>query len=153
MDANVALFATGGHNPVNHATRARLFWSVVDSSEFRIALDVCGRIITEYHEEIKTQRTPQSEVFEEVVQKEAFRDGGEVFITRFPIDEDEVQELKDEGFHSRDLIYVRIAPNTVSEVIVSEDGRSFLVDEYKEWINDNLAVDVYDPQECVEELL
>lgn len=59
-----------------------------------------------------------------------------------------VKYLLDAGFHDKDIIFVKIAPNTSLKTIVSSDSRSFLDDKYKQSIENNLGVFVKHPRDC-----
>lgn len=154
IDANVVLYTTGGHDESKLIQCSRIFLEVIDNDEFRMALDNDNEILSEYKTNMETQKTVFSNMFEDIIEKEAYgRGGSDVFRFRFPIDEDKVAALSERGFHSNDLIYVRIAPKTESKAIISTDGESFLREEYKQWMKENLGVDVYMPEECLEEIL
>ena len=67
-----------------------------------------------------------------------------------PITENKVKYLIKNGFHENDIKFVRIAPLTTLKMIVSSDGKSFVRKDFKEWIMENLKVEVKTPSEYEE---
>ena len=70
-----------------------------------------------------------------------------------PIDERKIKPLEKMGFHPKDLKFLRVAPCSNLKKIISTDTRSFLADEFKEWIEKELEVEVQDPIKFYEEFL
>ena len=69
-----------------------------------------------------------------------------------PINRKKVKYLEDNKFHKKDIIFIKIAPKTDLKIIISSDNRSFLNKKFSKWIEDNLAVNVKDPQSFIDEI-
>lgn len=154
VDTNVIIYAVGGHDASMLPSCARVLYTIIEEDDWRIALDHNCKILEEYKQQLKKQRTRQSQALEELIEQEAYgRGSSSVFKSRMALDEDKVSELAENGFHDNDIIFVRIAPRTDSQTVVSTDGESLLDKEHKEWIKDNLNVDVFSPEDCADKVL
>ncbi|WP_436911621.1 hypothetical protein [Halosimplex marinum] len=154
IDTNVILFATEGHDSVRTPACARIFFTVLQEDNYKFAIDAEYKILEEYKKNLSDKRSNHTELFEELIKKQAYgRTESEIFRVRIPIHEGKIEELSQKGFHENDLIFVRTAPNTESGAIVSTDSESLLDEEYKNWIEDNLQVEVYSPEEACDSVL
>lgn len=151
IDTNVLTFAAGGHGDEEQTSHcAAIVFELMSNDDFAFALDTDEHIIEEYTNNLNRYEHPHTKIIQEYFEKELkTRDGISYHI---PIDEDEVEELTEKGFHDEDLIFVRIAPDTDSETITSCDGESLIDDDYKEWIENEFDIEIHPPEDFREEL-
>jgi polyphosphate kinase len=146
LDTNVLIDAVDGDDEDKMGSCLHVLFRIIDENEYAIALDNQGEILDEYKRNLQGRRTPQSEYIRTQIQKHAYSSENDMFTKRFQIDDDKVDYLIENGFHDRDLVFVKISPNTNSESIVSSDGESISDSEYKEWIENELDVDICNPE-------
>lgn len=149
IDTNIILFGVGSDANQEEFEDS---WYIVSetflSEEYLIGIDNEGEILEEYRENLSDVRNPQAQMVEEAVKREIRMPSDDrKFRTVVPLPTSQVDELIEMGFDSDDIKFVRIAPNTDSEIITSADTRSFLVSEYREWIEDELEVEIMPPDE------
>lgn len=149
IDTNVLTFAVGGHGDEDRtAACTELIFKIVNDDGLAFALDTDGEILDEYKENISEYKTPHTRLLQTYFEKQLKSRDGVSF--HLPIHESEVSDLKEMGFHEKDLIFVRLAPRTESECIASCDGESLMNNDFKEWIENELDISVYFPKDIIE---
>ncbi|USZ68319.1 hypothetical protein NGM10_00925 [Halorussus salilacus] len=146
IDANVIAFAAGAHGEdEQNAACLNIVSKIMLEEDLCFALDTEGKILGEYKSNLSNYKNPHTKLIQEYIEKQLKQKDGITF--HIPEHESEVEELKAKGFHDDDLIFVRVAPKTSSQTITSCDSNSFLDDEYKDWIESELGVSVFPPEE------
>lgn len=154
VDTNILVHAAGGNTDTDkYVESLYILVRLLEDGLFALGIDSNYKILDEYQQNLKSINTVHCNALQEFIQKQVYQKQGEEGVAiHIPIPESQVSELDDMGFHSSDMKFVRIAPATGMEIIASSDGRSFLEDDYKEWIENNLDVKVYNTQEFKEYL-
>jgi len=152
LDTNVLRHSIDCDDDSKATACLHVVFRILDDDEYSIALDTDGEILDEYKRNISKHRGVVAQRLENTIKKYAFGSHSGQFEWRFPIDEDEVSELADRGFHDDDLIFVRTSPKTRSESIISSDGESIADEEYMEWIEEELGVTVCSPEDANSEV-
>lgn len=151
IDTNVLTFAAGGHGG-NDLTEVctRIIFTVANDDHFQFALDTDEHILDEYMRNLRDYQNPHTKFLQEFFESQLRKRDSITFCV--PVPESQVEELSELGFDGDDLMFVRIAPNTDFEVIVSCDGESLVEDEYRDWIEEHMEVSVYTPNEAQSEV-
>ena len=115
--------------------------------KIKLAVDVDGEILEEYTNELmNNMKYPHAKLLLAFINKERFKNSGQkILVSYFPIKISKLQPLLNIGFHDDDIKFVRIAEQSDFKTIITIDTRSFLDDEYSNWIRDNLDVEPMRP--------
>ncbi len=119
----------------------------IKDHEVKLTLDHQGLIFEEYHRQISmnSEKLP-ARILMKLIERFRFHiHSNSIFHFVEPIDFKKVDYLEKIGFHSDDLIFVRVAPKSDQKRIISTDFNSFLNPNYKKWILDNLDVSILNP--------
>jgi hypothetical protein len=118
----------------------------IDDGELCLGVDNEGEIIEEYVKHLNKFYKKQvvATAILDILRKAAKKNNNNIK-SYFMIREDKVIDLMKNGFHKKDIKFVRIAPSTTSKLIISADEKSFLNSEYRLWIENNLKVNVEHP--------
>jgi len=144
LDTNILIYAARGDSQVA-IDCLHIITNLKKNDSLQIAVDNEGYILEEYKANLKSRKNPLSNTIEEFIKSEVYKSQGQrSIVSCIPIRAREVEELLEMGFHDDDLIFARIAPRTDLEIVVSEDTRSFLEDEYRNWLNENLDIIIKD---------
>jgi hypothetical protein len=122
----------------------------IDDGDVQIGVDSEGKIIEEYMSNLTPyyRRNHLATAIIQIIRDQKRR--LKSIKDYIPIRENKVEYLIQNGFHEKDVKFVRIAPLTTLQMIVSSDGKSFVKKEFKDWIKANLKVDVKTPLEYEE---
>ncbi|MFA1609873.1 hypothetical protein [Halobellus rubicundus] len=154
VDTNILVHASDGDIDADQYMESLyILVRLLEDNLFALAIDNEYEILDEYRQNLDSINTDHCNALQEFIQRQVYQKQGEEGVAiHIPIPESQVSELDEMGFHSSDMKFVRIAPATGMEIIASSDGRSFLEDEYKDWIESNLDVNVHDTSEFKEYL-
>jgi hypothetical protein len=152
LDTNVIVDAVAPDNESDMESCGQVFFTVLSSPDYSFSIDNQCRILEEYKKNLKDKKTVQSNKFQQIINKYAYSGDNTKFERQIPIDESEVSELVNQGFHKEDLIFIRVGPRSQSESVISSDQESIVHDEYKEWIEDNLEITICLPSEAENEV-
>ena len=142
LDTNIISYAAGGHGDEEQAVAcSQIVFTLIDSNEYCLALDTDGHILDEYKSNLDDYTNPHTRLIQQFLERQLRNQDGISFY--IPIHESEIEELAEQGFHEDDIMFVRVAPRTDTELITSCDGESFLDNEHREWIEEELGVSVY----------
>ncbi len=124
----------------------RIVYKIKDQ-QIKLTLDHRGFIFLEYHNQIKkNSKNVAGKILMKLIERYRYNLGADsIFKFVDPIDPNQVTELEKMGFHPHDLIFVQVAPKSDSKRIISTDYHSFLNEEYRKWIRENLNVLTMDP--------
>lgn len=147
VDTNVIVDSCTGEG--NSPMDCFLIFMKIHEGILRLGVDSEGEILDEYKQNLKKlMRYPNAKMIKGFIDKERWKTTGERRILSYiPINEKHVQELLDIGFHSDDIKFVRIAPNTDLKTIFSSDSRSFLNSNYSSWLEKNMGVITKQPSD------
>jgi len=128
---------------------AKIVFKIHDG-DIQIGVDNEGKIIEEY---VNNLRQYDRKNIVATTMMQIIRDqkrGLKSIKYYIPIRKNKVNYLIKNGFHESDIKFVRVAPLTTLKMIVSSDGKSFVKEDFKEWIMEKLKVDVKTPSEYEE---
>lgn len=154
VDTNILVHAADGDIDADQYMESLyILVRLLEDDLFALAIDNEYEILDEYQQNLESISTDHCNALQEFIQRQVYQKQGEEGVAiHIPIPESQVSDLDDMGFHSPDMKFVRVAPATGMKIIASCDDRSFLEDEYKDWIEDNLGVNVYDTSDFKEHL-
>ena len=129
-----------------------LIFMKIHEGILRLGVDSEGEILDEYKKNLnQLMRYPFAKMIKDFLDKERWGPTGSTKMSSYvPISERRVQELLDMGFHSDDIKFVKIAPNTDLKTIFSSDSRSFLKPNYSDWLEIKLGVFTKQPSDLLE---
>jgi len=129
VDTNVIIRAAGGVGENEVVIRCfSIVSDIIEKDSYKIAIDNEGGILEEYKQNLKQHNTPHAKVMREYINKMVYQNPENRGIVKcIPIREREINELIDMGFDDDDTMFVRVAPNTDMKLIITVDGRSFLM--------------------------
>lgn len=125
----------------------------IDNGLFHLGVDTEGEILNEYEKHLKKHK---GSIFAlglwEIIKRERyhFSDIDRKIVPYDPIPESKVINLVKMGFHGKDIIFVRVAPQTRCKLIISSDHNSFLNKRYAEWLKNELKIVTKPPYELEE---
>jgi len=163
LDTNVVLFAVNSENcPEAYGnTPSEIMKLMLESEDNKILVDTSGDadngslILDEYLKNLRME-VPDGNARQllKIIQGDMNkgRSCSKLIIWDDPIDSSEVEEFKENGFHEQDLIFLRIAPQCSTDILISCDGESIVNDEFRSDAEDNLDLDIKEPTEVPEEL-
>lgn len=125
----------------------------IDNGIFHLGVDTGGEILNEYEKHLKKyKRSIFALGLWEIIKRERyhFSDKDRKIVPYDPIPESKVTNLVKMGFHDKDVVFVRIAPQTRCKLIVSSDQNSFLNKKYTEWLKKELKIVTKPPYELEE---
>lgn len=151
IDTNVLSFAAGGHGDMERTLSCKkIIVSIMEDDDLAFALDTDEEILEEYQRNLTDYANPFTQTVQKYFERQLKQRDGISF--HIPLDSSDVDELRQNGFHQNDLIFVRIAPRSDAECIGSCDNESLLDEDHKEWIEQELDVEVYHPEDLSSKL-
>lgn len=125
----------------------------IDNGLLQLGVDAGGEILNEYEKHLKKFK---GSIFAlgpwGIVKRERYQPAGKDHKIKpyEPIPENKVENLLKMGFHDKDIIFVRIAPQTRCKLIISSDENSFLNKKYIGWLKKELKIITKPPYELEE---
>lgn len=155
VDTNIFAFACGSTDETDKWFKCLNSIShILGSEEYRFALDNEDQILNEYKSVIEAQQNQFAKYLAKKMQEDIYRSEGESNFVKYPLlPKSQVEDLLEDGFDPSDIKFVRLAPNTNSETIASDDGSSFLDDEFLLRLEEDFELTIIDSDELHEMLI